>query len=210
MQEQRLTDNDWVPIKTGIPGGKFLKCGPKHIMDAEQNEPLYPPAENILEDCLRREAERVAQQENLVNRIVYDSVDADPSKSGEEQPQTDAYNEIAEGKSPSLPSTTNCDNDQDFPAWYQLKSDEDTTLQFESRFESANLRRALQIYDYEYDLILKPDYLTKGYCQWFYFRAQNTRAGKTYRFNIINLLKPDSLYNHGMKPLLYSEIDAHR
>jgi hypothetical protein len=37
-----------------------------------------------LEDCLRREAERVAQQENLVNRIVYDSVDADPSKGGED------------------------------------------------------------------------------------------------------------------------------
>jgi hypothetical protein len=59
-------------------------------------------------------------------------------------------------------------------------------------------------------LILKPDYLTKGYCQWFYFRVQNTRAGKTYRFNIINLLKPDSLYNHGMKPLVYSEVDAQR
>lgn len=39
---------------------------------------------------------------------------------------------------------------------------------------------------------------------------KNTRAGKLYRFNIINLLKPDSLYNHGMKPLLYSEIDADR
>ena len=84
MQEQRVTENDWVPIKTGIPGAKFLKYGPKHLMDAEQNEPLYPPAENILEDCLRREAERVAQQENLVNRIVYDSVDADPSKGGED------------------------------------------------------------------------------------------------------------------------------
>ena len=59
-------------------------------------------------------------------------------------------------------------------------------------------------------MILKPDYLTKGNTQWFYFRMSNTRAGKTYRFNIINLLKPDSLYNHGMKPLLYSEINAKR
>lgn len=39
---------------------------------------------------------------------------------------------------------------------------------------------------------------------------QNTRANKTYRFNIINLLKPDSLYNHGMQPLFYSEIEAQR
>jgi hypothetical protein len=37
---------------------------------------------------------------------------------------------------------------------------------------------------------------------------QNTRKGRTYRFNIINLLKPDSLYNHGMQPLMYSETDA--
>ena len=29
-----------------------------------------------------------------------------------------------------------------------------------------------------------------------------------YRFNIVNLIKPDSLYNHGMKPLMYSKRDA--
>ena len=46
--------------------------------------------------------------------------------------------------------------------------------------------------------------------EWFYFRISNTRANKVYRFNIINLLKPDSLYNHGMRPLCYSEIDAQR
>jgi hypothetical protein len=34
------------------------------------------------------------------------------------------------------------------------------------------------------------------------------KAGRTYKFNIINLLKPDSLYNHGMRPLMYSEIEA--
>lgn len=79
---------------------------------------------------------------------------------------------------------------------------------FESRFESGNLHRAIQVYEYEYDLILKPDYMTKGNTQWYYFRVSNTRVGKTYRFNIINLLKPDSLYNHGMKPLIYSEYEA--
>jgi hypothetical protein len=29
-----------------------------------------------------------------------------------------------------------------------------------------------------------------------------------YKFNIINLIKPDSSYNQGMKPLLYSKKDA--
>ena len=79
---------------------------------------------------------------------------------------------------------------------------------FESRFESGNLRRAIQVYEFEYDLILKPDYGTNRHTQWYYFRVSNTMAGQTYRFNIINLLKPDSLYNHGMRPLMYSEIEA--
>ena len=64
------------------------------------------------------------------------------------------------------------------------------------------------MYEFEYDLILKPDYGTRGNTQWYYFRVQNTRPNKFYRFNIINLLKPDSLYNHGMQPLMYSEIEA--
>ena len=64
------------------------------------------------------------------------------------------------------------------PPFYIPTSAEDNTLLFESRFESGNLRRAIQVYEYEYDLILKPDYNTRGYTQWYYFRIANTRAGK--------------------------------
>mmetsp|Transcript_13696 Transcript_13696/g.13414 ORF Transcript_13696/g.13414 Transcript_13696/m.13414 type:complete len:166 (-) Transcript_13696:466-963(-) len=91
--------------------------------------------------------------------------------------------------------------------YYSPKTPEDYTLIFESRFESGNLRRAIQVYEFEYDLILKPDYNTNRYTQWYYFKVSNARAGRTYRFNIINLLKPDSLYNHGMRPLMYSQIE---
>ena len=77
--EQEITARDFIPVKTGT-GVKFMKNGPKHIMDAEDLEPLYTPQENILEECLRREAERVAHQENLMNRVVYDSVDAAPQR----------------------------------------------------------------------------------------------------------------------------------
>jgi hypothetical protein len=55
-----ITDKDFVPLKTGIEDYKILKCGPKHILDADYYEPLYIHQENILEDCLNREAERVA------------------------------------------------------------------------------------------------------------------------------------------------------
>lgn len=75
---------------------------------------------------------------------------------------------------------------------------------FESRFESGNLNKAIKVGEYEYELYLKNDYGTTGYTQWYYFRVQNTRADKTYRFNIVNLIKPESNYNQGMKPLLYS------
>lgn len=210
LERLRIDDSTHIPLKTGVPGVKLLKSGPKHIIDCEEFEPLYVPQDNIMEDCLRREAERIANQDILINKIVYDCSEADP---GKKQPEGDqqAEPEVPEwqdGRIPSIPTKSDCDNDEDFPPWYQLKGPKDTTLQFESRFECANLKRAIQIYDYEYDLILRPDYFTKGQTQWFYFMAKNTRAGKLYRFNIINLLKPDSLYNHGMKPLVYSEIDA--
>ncbi|CAN2387188.1 protein side chain deglutamylation [Pristimantis euphronides] len=84
----------------------------------------------------------------------------------------------------------------------------DNTLLFESRFESGNLQKAVQVADYDYQLTLRADLYTNRHTQWYYFRVKNTRAGIPYRFTIVNLMKPTSLYNHGMRPLMYSEIDA--
>lgn len=81
-------------------------------------------------------------------------------------------------------------------------------LTFESRFECGNLKQVKRIGSYEYDLILSCDLYTKRHTQWYYFRVQDMVPGTTYKFNIINLLKKDSLYNYGMKPLMYSERDA--
>ena len=92
--------------------------------------------------------------------------------------------------------------------YYIPKDKEDVTLIFESRFECGNLRRVMQKSEYEYKLILSTDYNTTGHTQWYYFSVANTRKKVEYRFNIINLLKPDSLYNVGMKPLIYSEKNA--
>ena len=36
------------------------------------------------------------------------------------------------------------------------------------------------------------------------------RSDLTYRFSIVNLSKPDSLYTCGMKPVLYSQLEAER
>jgi hypothetical protein len=44
------------------------------------------------------------------------------------------------------------------PNLLQLKTPADTTLIFESRFESGNLHKATQVADFEYDLDLKFDH----------------------------------------------------
>jgi hypothetical protein len=164
----------------------MMKKHPMHIQAVEEFETLFAPEDKILEDFLRREAERMSHQENVMSRVVYDCVD--PS------PYNQSYNVFTA--------------DGELPPYYLTTGADDDTLVFESRFESGNLRRAVQVYEYEYDLILRPDTGTKGNTQWYYFKVSNTRPNKTYRFNLINLLKPDSLYNHGMQPLIYSDIEA--
>jgi hypothetical protein len=94
--------------------------------------------------------------------------------------------------------------------YYTPESSEDATLVFESRFESGNLQKATRVGDWEYDLELSADTNTRGHTQWFYFSVGNTRAGQTYRFNIVNLYKSESLSNSGLRPLLYSLAAAHR
>jgi hypothetical protein len=84
----------------------------------------------------------------------------------------------------------------------------DKTLIFESRFESGNLRKVMKVAPFEYEMFMKNDYGTQSYCQWYYFRIQNTRKDQTYRFHMVNFMKPDSTYNKGMRPLTYSLKDA--
>ncbi|XP_078584327.1 uncharacterized protein LOC144866649 isoform X3 [Branchiostoma floridae x Branchiostoma japonicum] len=91
----------------------------------------------------------------------------------------------------------------------KLKDENDKTLIFESRFESGNLMKAVQVGEFDYELYLRQDLYTDKHTQWFYFRVQNAKKGHTYRFTIVNLLKGGSLYNMGLKPLMYSEHDAH-
>lgn len=66
----------------------------------------------------------------------------------------------------------------------------------------------MKVSDTEYDLYLKNDYGTNGFTQWYFFQIKNTRKDKVYRFNIVNFMKPDSNYNQGMKPLIYSTKEA--
>ncbi|CAG7730303.1 unnamed protein product [Allacma fusca] len=90
----------------------------------------------------------------------------------------------------------------------QFFETDSNTLKFESRFESGNLAKVIKVTNVYYELYLRPDLYTDRHSQWFYFRIQNTKENITYRFSIVNLNKPDSLYRYGLKPLMYSEKDA--
>jgi hypothetical protein len=96
------------------------------------------------------------------------------------------------------------------------------SLTFDSEFESGNLMKAIQRGDANYDLFLRGDVHTPGHTQWFYFAVSHTHPQALVRlaeqgvqvppvrvrFNICNLTKPDSLFNLGMRPCVYSFQDA--
>jgi hypothetical protein len=93
-------------------------------MNNEPYEPLYVPKQTVLEEALRREAEKICFQDTLLNRVVYDCLD----------------------QSFYTKNLNPADYDMDVLPYYMPESKEDTTLVFESRFESGNLRRAIQMY----------------------------------------------------------------
>ncbi|XP_054441083.1 cytosolic carboxypeptidase 4, partial [Pteronotus mesoamericanus] len=81
-------------------------------------------------------------------------------------------------------------------------------LWFSSEFESGNLRKAIQVREFEYDLLVNTDVNSTQYQQWFNFKVSGMRAAIPYRFNIINCEKPNSQFNYGMQPTMYSVKEA--
>ncbi|XP_077456293.1 cytosolic carboxypeptidase 1 isoform X3 [Stigmatopora argus] len=97
--------------------------------------------------------------------------------------------------------------DLDIPGCPVIESNGES-LRFNSQFESGNLRKAIQIRKYEYDLVLNSDINSNHHHQWFYFEVSGMRVDVTYRFNIINCEKSNSQFNYGMQALMYSVQEA--
>ncbi|GMT26945.1 hypothetical protein PFISCL1PPCAC_18242 [Pristionchus fissidentatus] len=82
-------------------------------------------------------------------------------------------------------------------------------LLFESRFESGNLRAAIQTDKTHYELILQPEVnQARDHFQWFYFEISNCEANAEYTFEIVNCLKTSSMFVHGMQPVAFSVGEA--
>ncbi|TRZ20640.1 hypothetical protein HGM15179_006448, partial [Zosterops borbonicus] len=81
-------------------------------------------------------------------------------------------------------------------------------LTFFSKFESGNLRKAIQVREFEYDLIINADVNSNQHHQWFYFEVRDMKSAVPYRFNIINCEKFNSQFNYGMQLVMYSVREA--
>ena len=88
-----------------------------------------------------------------------------------------------------------------------LEDPSSSDLTFDSMFESGNLDLALQVQPREFNLYLRPDTNTKGYCNWFFFKvkrkpdASGRFPRRSYHFNIMNMYKKKILYRQEAKPL---------
>ena len=185
-----------LPAKTGT-GYRLCENPLKDMLHVRglPPEPLEEPEPGIAEQMVMHDAERIQVPGNVRNFVVYDAHQASASGGGG---STGGGSDAA----------GNGDAAGDLPSNYEPRGSDDHTLVLNSRFESGNLRRAIKVYDYEYDLILRPDLNTRGHTQWFYFSVSNTRRNQSYKLNIINLCKDESLYQEGMRPLLYSVKDS--
>ena len=81
--------------------------------------------------------------------------------------------------------------------------DDKITLEFNSKFESGNLYKAVKLSDYEYSLQISADMNTTGNNHWYYFSVRNPRRTPV-TFHITNMKKLDLLYRSGQKPVVYS------
>uniref|UniRef100_A0AAF5Q2J7 Peptidase M14 domain-containing protein n=1 Tax=Wuchereria bancrofti TaxID=6293 RepID=A0AAF5Q2J7_WUCBA len=111
-----------------------------------------------------------------------------------------------------------CDKTKILTTWKTIGNDDENRigkmdsknhLLFESRFEGGNLRRAIQVNKWHYQLILSPDInQLRSHFQWFFFEVSNNESGVDYIFEIINCFKKTSMFNRGMQPVLFSVTEA--
>mmetsp|Transcript_9796 Transcript_9796/g.28021 ORF Transcript_9796/g.28021 Transcript_9796/m.28021 type:complete len:662 (-) Transcript_9796:200-2185(-) len=142
---------------------------------SSQPEPYHTGGASLVAEMMMHELQRVVRKEKVQKTLVYDN------QIGSIGPGQDR-------------------NDDGSWSPVPLKY-----LRFESRFETGNLRAAARVYDTEYDLWLSTDVNEReepGHRQWFFFSVCGAKPDLPYKFNIVNLVKKDSLVNSGLCPLM--------
>lgn len=204
------------------------------LLDGDLNEASQSSASNVTELYTQLHKERVRGLHSFQDIPLSDRLFL-PNTSGPDEflheKNSNIYREKLlkvlniegkDGRRLSNLNTCNNDNDPfgvDLDVVYDLDQLLDPTrshiplhskgdsLQFESRFESGNLRKVIRITDQEYNLILTPDVNTAKHHQWFYFSVKNMCSDHIYTFNIINYEKTNSQFNFGMQPVMFSQME---
>lgn len=83
----------------------------------------------------------------------------------------------------------------------QNLADNYQSVSFDSEFEGGNLDLAFEGSKGEFDLMLRCDPNTRGHNQWFYFEVIASKDTRI-RLNIINMVKPKTLFGKGGFPYL--------
>jgi len=110
----------------------------------EQPEVLHVARDRLVASMMEHDANRLLSQSSVRNRVVYDSIEPPPSSTATAAKAAAAAT-TATDSNPS--SSSSSSSKTDLKAYYTLESEKDSTLIFESRFESGNLRRSIQVYD---------------------------------------------------------------
>ncbi|KAJ2948149.1 hypothetical protein O0L34_g9952 [Tuta absoluta] len=185
-------------VRSIIPFVKVAYPDMNGGMSHHHPEPLYKMERTACRNKLLSCVDRAINPESYMSEVVYD---LDQLVGAEKQPNLPENSQ----RCASSDSFFLCNNDeQDISRLTGFS----TKLSFESRFESGNLRKAIQVGPREYELILMPDVNSNKRHQWFYFEIRNMQIGRPYIFNIVNCEKSDSQFNFGMKPVLYSVKEA--
>lgn len=167
-------------------------------------EPLGQKRTGLQRTMIFRDIERQIHPQRVINRVVFDldRLLRQEPEVGDNSLLAVSKEQLKLGHSRKPSSSSMTEGERSSP--------EETArpLKFESRFESGNLRKAIQVRDYEYDLVLNPDINCKHHHQWFYFEVSNMDAETPYKFNIVNCEKINSQFNFGMQPVMYSTIEA--
>ncbi|KAL0248379.1 hypothetical protein GEMRC1_003615 [Eukaryota sp. GEM-RC1] len=121
------------PPNTGI-GSSLIWPALKYPDHPIHRDPTVPVRPDLANQLTSEYLQRSLCPQKVLNRVVYDSLQPPPN-------------------TPTPPVIVG-----NLPPWYHLVDEDDATLVFESRFESGNLRRAVQVFVNEYDLILKTRY----------------------------------------------------
>ncbi|EDO32134.1 predicted protein [Nematostella vectensis] len=184
QEDQEAESDSAARCGEGVAEEKAEERRPRPRNDLQMYEQFFPEQLEFqvrqVTTMVFRDIDRLIQAHKVVDRVVFDldaliRQESTANSTGNQMNADKPATELRKGSNSSSSSTSDSDR-------MSSSDDGSKALRFESRFESGNLRKAIQV--------------------------SNMEADVPYRFNIINCEKINSQFNFGMQPVLYSMQEA--